>query len=88
MPGFIPLAKEIVDSTSRVAYPDYIGVRDPSFSAAIGVIRHALPFVSFDLDQQSEGRMKNLSARSKRSKDKSSDDTLFARVKRWFHEFI
>lgn len=85
IPGFIALAKDIVDPTSRVLYPDYIGVRDPSFSAVIGMIRYALPYLSLTSEYPAEGRKKSVRGRAK---DKTSDDTFLGKVKRWFHEFI
>lgn len=85
IPGFVALAKDIVEPTSRVLYPDYIGVRDPSFSAVIGIIRYALPYLPLTPDYPAEGRKKNVRVRAK---DKTSDDSFLGKVKRWFHEFI
>ena len=41
MPGVMELAQVIFQNRVRVAIPDYIGVREPQYTTAIGLIRYA-----------------------------------------------
>ncbi|MFC5532187.1 cell division protein FtsA [Cohnella yongneupensis] len=40
LPSVLPLAQLELESNVRVAVPDYIGVRDPSFSSGVGMIQY------------------------------------------------
>lgn len=40
LPSVLPLAQIELESNVRVAVPDYIGVRDPSFSSGVGMIQY------------------------------------------------
>mgnify|MGYP001245890120 CR=1 FL=1 len=40
LPSVLPLAQFELESNVRVAVPDYIGVRDPSFSSGVGMIQY------------------------------------------------
>ncbi len=41
MPGVLDLAQLIVQNRVRTAEPNYIGVREPQYTTAVGLIRHA-----------------------------------------------
>ncbi|UOQ85493.1 cell division protein FtsA [Gracilibacillus salinarum] len=41
MPGTAELAQDIYQSNVRIAIPDYIGVREPQFTAGIGILKFA-----------------------------------------------
>ncbi|WP_058307902.1 cell division protein FtsA [Gracilibacillus massiliensis] len=41
MPGAADLAQDIFQSNVRIAIPDYIGVREPQFTAGIGILKFA-----------------------------------------------
>ncbi|HZG70832.1 MAG TPA: cell division protein FtsA [Chondromyces sp.] len=41
MPGILELAQDIFQSRVRVAIPDYIGVREPQYTTAVGLIKYA-----------------------------------------------
>ncbi|MDX8044934.1 cell division protein FtsA [Gracilibacillus sp. S3-1-1] len=41
MPGAAELAQDIYQSNVRIAIPDYIGVREPQFTAGIGILKFA-----------------------------------------------
>ena len=41
MPGVVELAREEFQAPVRVAMPDYIGVRDPSYTIGVGLIKYA-----------------------------------------------
>ncbi|MGP4106896.1 cell division protein FtsA [Virgibacillus sp. L01] len=41
MPGVLELAQDIFQSNVRMAIPDYIGVREPQFTAGVGILQFA-----------------------------------------------
>ncbi|GAA0294305.1 cell division protein FtsA [Gracilibacillus halotolerans] len=41
LPGAIDLAQDIYQTNIRIAIPDYIGVRDPQFTAGVGTLKFA-----------------------------------------------
>lgn len=41
MPGTLELAQDLFHSNVRVAIPDYIGVREPQFTAGVGILQFA-----------------------------------------------
>ncbi|WP_164669093.1 cell division protein FtsA [Virgibacillus doumboii] len=41
MPGVMELAQDIFQSNVRIAIPDYIGVREPQFTAGVGILQFA-----------------------------------------------
>lgn len=41
LPGAIDLAQDIYQTNIRIAIPDYIGVRDPQFTAGVGILKFA-----------------------------------------------
>lgn len=44
MPGVLPLAQTELEASVRIAVPDYIGVRDPSFSSGVGMIQYVTKY--------------------------------------------
>lgn len=45
MPSVLPLAQSELESSVRIAVPDYIGVRDPSFSSGVGMIQYVTKYL-------------------------------------------
>ena len=41
MPGILELAQIILQNRVRIAIPDYIGVREPQYTTAVGLIKFA-----------------------------------------------
>src|SRR5690625_308496 len=41
LPGALELAQEVLDENVRVAIPDYIGVREPQYTAGVGILKFA-----------------------------------------------
>ncbi|GAB3067924.1 cell division protein FtsA [Virgibacillus ainsalahensis] len=41
MPGVLELAQDLFQSNVRIAIPDYIGVREPQFTAGVGILQFA-----------------------------------------------
>ncbi len=41
MPGVLELARDVFKTNVRMAMPDYIGVREPQFTAGVGLLQFA-----------------------------------------------
>lgn len=87
MPGFSTLAKELFDHSVRIALPDYIGVRDPSFTAGVGVLYYASKFET--RNPSSSHREKVPHGQAPKKKNATSQQSgVFERVRNWLSEFI
>ena len=83
MPGVLPLAQGELESSVRIAVPDYIGVRDPAYTSGVGMIQYVFKYM----------RVRPSSAAKKTSVRKASTTSpskpgLFERLKNMFSEFI
>jgi len=45
MPSVLQLAQSELESSVRIAIPDYIGVRDPAFSSGVGMIQYVTKYI-------------------------------------------
>jgi len=83
LPGTLPLAQIELESTVRIAVPDFIGVRDPSFTSGVGMIQYVSKYMRNRISsapKKSTGR--------KASAPSSNKPGLFERLKNMFSEFI
>lgn len=89
MPGVVELAREEMQVPVRVAMPDYIGVRDPSYTTGVGLIKyaskHAINRVPM-IEKEKVLVPAKVSKKSPKAKDK--ENGMFDKVKTWFSEFI
>ncbi|WP_424768295.1 cell division protein FtsA [Paenibacillus sp. sgz302251] len=83
MSGTLALAQSELESSVRIALPDYIGVRDPAFSSGVGMIQ----YVSKYMGARGTGPVKKTASR-KASPAASSKPGMFERLKSMFNEFI
>jgi cell division protein FtsA len=85
MPGMLAVAQAELATSVRIAVPDFIGVRDPSYTSGVGIIQ----FVSKYMKNRNSGLAKKNAVKttSKKSSD-SSKPGLMERVKNFFSEFI
>ncbi|MBD0379184.1 cell division protein FtsA [Paenibacillus sedimenti] len=85
MPGMLPVAQAELATSVRIAVPDFIGVRDPSYTSGVGIIQ----FVSKYMKNRNSGFTKKnvVKTTSKKSSD-SSKPGFMERVKNFFSEFI
>jgi cell division protein FtsA len=67
-------------SSVRIAVPDYIGVRDPSFTSGVGIIQ----FVSKSVKNRSAGYVKNTTAK----KSDTAKTSLVEKFKNWLSDYI
>lgn len=84
MPGILEVAQAELGTSVRIGVPDYIGVRDPSYTNGVGVIQYVNKFT------RNKGSHANTSKKSTNKKPASTSDkpSLFERVKVFFKEFI
>lgn len=80
LPGVQQIAQEELGIQVRIAIPDFIGVKDPSYMNGVGMIQHAVKYMNV-----------KPAATSAAKKIKPSGDSqpgLFERFKNWLSEFI
>ncbi|RXZ77107.1 cell division protein FtsA [Paenibacillaceae bacterium] len=83
MSGVLPLAQSELESSVRIAVPDYIGVRDPAFTSGVGMIQYVLKYMK----NRPASAPKKLGGR-KAGSNAPSKPGLFERLKNMFSEFI
>ncbi|GGK15695.1 cell division protein FtsA [Caldalkalibacillus thermarum] len=93
MPGVLELAKDVFQNAVRIAVPDYIGVREPHYTAAVGIIKYA-----FQNMRQSEKEVAVASAAKPNQRPTSQESqpttrpaykqSVKEKFKNWFKEFI
>ncbi|ARK31086.1 cell division protein FtsA [Halalkalibacter krulwichiae] len=94
IPGVLDLASELLQGNVRVAVPDYLGVREPQYTAGVGLIQFAYKNVKVQGKEvaaavapseanQEPKREKNDSSQPKPEKTKSK-----GKVKNWFKVFF
>lgn len=82
MPGINTVAQYVLQAPVRVAMPDYIGVRDPSYTAGVGMIQYAVKHMR----GRSAGYGKKTG--NKKNPSEKGKPSWFEKVKNWFSEFI
>ncbi|CAM3532329.1 cell division protein FtsA [Paenibacillus lupini] len=85
MPGTLALAQVELESSVRVASPDYIGVRDPAYSSGVGMIQYVSKYMGVRGASTSTGKK---TASRKSGTTASSKPGMFERLKNMFSEFI
>lgn len=97
MPGVMELAQDILQNRVRVAIPDYIGVREPQYTTAVGLIKHAYKSARLQgrnvssapvqyVNEQTEKRPSKAQQNTK--PEKHPDEKISSKVKRFFADFF
>ncbi|MFD0715143.1 cell division protein FtsA [Paenibacillus sp. GCM10027626] len=84
MPGTLAIAQSELESSVRIAVPDYIGVRDPAFTSGVGMIQ----YVSKYMRNRIASAPKKSSNRKAGTSTASTKPGLIERLKKMFSEFI
>ncbi|SDM90725.1 cell division protein FtsA [Paenibacillus sp. yr247] len=85
MPGILNIAQSELATSVRIAVPDFIGVRDPSYTSGVGIIQ----FVAKYMKNRNSGFSKKIVTKSTTKKSSESIKPGFLeRVKNFFSEFI
>lgn len=82
MPGVLDIAQQELQTSVRIAVPDYIGVRDPSFTSGVGVIH----YISKHL--RSKGTSGGKKTTNKKITPSAQHPRFLDRIKNFFKEFI
>lgn len=82
MPGVLQVAQSELASSVRIGTPDFIGVRDPSFAAGVGIIQHVAKAL------RSRGASPKRTATKKAAAVTEEKSGIFERMKNWLSEFI
>jgi len=81
MPGMIAVAQAELASSVRIAAPEYIGVRDPSYTSGVGIIQYVHKYV--------RNRRTGYSKPGKAVKTGApKKEAWFDKMKEWIKEFI
>lgn len=92
MPGIQELAQSVLQNAVRIAAPEYIGVREPHYTAAVGLIRYAFQNLrqaekEVAAGMQSQGKLR-LVGESNHQGQQGTKQSVREKVKSWFREFI
>lgn len=96
MPGVLELAQDLFAANVRIAIPDYIGVREPQFTAGVGILQFAFrnakiqgkdlfPSVIMDTNQRKQKRNPK-QPRAKDTKEKTKKESGIANLFKFFFE--
>lgn len=85
MPGMLTIAQSELQTSVRIAVPDYIGVRDPSFTSGVGIIQYASKYLR---TTRQTSFVKKTGNKKVTAATTQSSPTLFERFKNWLSEFI
>ncbi|GIN74367.1 cell division protein FtsA [Bacillus sp. J14TS2] len=93
VPGIMELAQGIFQNRIRIAIPDYIGVREPQYITAVGLIKHAYKTARLEgrnISSTSESYEQTEPAKVTHTKkpEKNSDEKITAKVKKFFGNFF
>jgi cell division protein FtsA len=96
MQGILELAEEILQNRVRIAAPDYIGVREPQYTTAVGLIKYAYKFArlpggavleSSSVSEPSEKRSPKQQL-PKAKTEKQQEEKISTRVKKFLGYFF
>lgn len=97
MPGTLELAQDVFNANVRIAIPDYIGVREPQFTAGVGILQFAhhnariqgkelLPSVVVHQEEQKPRRSKVQPRKTSDSKDTTRKESKVGNLFKWFFD--
>ncbi|EFM12824.1 cell division protein FtsA [Paenibacillus curdlanolyticus YK9] len=86
LPGTLSLAQHELESSVRIAVPDFIGVRDPAFNSGVGMLQYVLK--NTRRGSTTPVVKKTASRKAKTPAAASPKPGMFERLKNYFSEFI
>lgn len=84
MPGMLAVAQLELASSVRIAAPDYIGVRDPSYTSGVGIIQ----YVQRHMKNRNSSFSKSVNKSTKTHTSSMKGPGWFDKVKDWVKELI
>ena len=96
MQGLLELAQDMFQNPVRIASPDYIGVREPQYTTAVGLIKYAyknarLPgghVGSSTIAEPVEKRVPKQQQQPKAKVEKHPEDKMSSKVKKFLGYFF
>ncbi|MBC1473490.1 cell division protein FtsA [Listeria grandensis] len=91
IPGAIDLAGKIFQSHVRLAIPDYIGVREPSFTTAVGLIKYAYQMAEKEGRSVSSAPAETMEQEAhtpKQKPKKTEEEKVSTKMKNFFGAFF
>ena len=97
LPGILELAQEVFQSRVRSAVPDYIGVREPQYTAGVGLIKYAYKNAKLQGRKVSavqepvsiaEARAQEAAPSEKQKPEKKQEQKLSSKMKKFFGYFF
>ncbi|MFC0214162.1 cell division protein FtsA [Paenibacillus chartarius] len=89
MPGILAVAQHELETSVRIALPEFIGVRDPSFTSGVGVIQFASKYMrSRQPSYNKKASPPTVKSAAKANKSNPDKPGVFERFKNWLSEFI
>jgi cell division protein FtsA len=88
MPGMLSVAQQELATSVRIAVPDFIGVRDPSYTSGVGIIQFVAKYMK---NRQPSFARKSAGSKPQAKSNKASDPNkpgMLERLKNWLSEFI
>jgi cell division protein FtsA len=86
MPGMLAVAQHELATSVRIAVPDYIGVRDPSFTSGVGIIQYATRY--YRNSKQGANVKKSAAKKASSPSVDSNKPSMMERFKEWIKEII
>ncbi|MBH5316896.1 cell division protein FtsA [Paenibacillus sp. GSMTC-2017] len=83
LPGTLALAQAELEASVRIALPDFIGVKDSSYSSGVGMIQYVSKYIGI----RGNGTVKKTTSR-KAGPAATSKPGMIERIKNMFNEFI
>jgi cell division protein FtsA len=87
MPGVLAVAQAELSTSVRIAVPDFIGVRDPSYTSGVGIIQYACKYLR-TTKQAPNSVKKSTSKKSAPTGNNENKPSIMERFKNWLSEFI
>ncbi|MCZ8518780.1 MULTISPECIES: cell division protein FtsA [Paenibacillus] len=87
MPGMLAVAQMELATSVRIAVPDYIGVRDSSYTSGVGIIQYASRYLRTSKQQQNSGVKKMIPKKPAPGQEQQKPSAM-ERFKNWLSEFI
>ncbi len=98
MPGVLELAQVVLQNRVRVAIPDYIGVREPQYTTAVGLIKYAYKNARLQgrnvsasptsLQSEVDEPAQQTTQSTTQKPEKQSNEKISSKVKKFFGYFF
>lgn len=85
MPGMLEIAQLELENSVRIAVPDFIGVRDPSYTNGVGIIQYVYKYAR---QRTTSAVRKTTSAKKPTASTEKPKVGIMERFKNWISEFI